>query len=145
MRDTQFFFRANSYPRLLAPASSTLLPRTLPHPLKLSMTPLPHTPRVSLKLSMKTEVLPDIDKFKRAVALIFFVDVKFNKVGRSVKVIINEVINPKVIIQPKSMIGFISLKIKDKKAITVVRTVYKIGQNILLVVKVKISKLVFDG
>ena len=47
----------------------------------------------------------------------------------------NEVIKPKVIIQPKSIIGFISLKTKERKAITVVKTVYKIGQNILLVVK----------
>ena len=54
---------------------------------------------------------------------IFFVGVKFNKVGRRVKVIINDVINPRVIIQPKSIIGFISLKIRDKNAITVVRTV----------------------
>jgi len=32
-----------------------------------------------------------------------------------VKVIKNEVINPKVIIHPKSIIGLISLNIKDKK------------------------------
>ena len=38
-------------------------------------------------------------------------------------VIINDVIRPKVIIQPKSIIGFISLKIKDKNAKIVVRTV----------------------
>ena len=35
----------------------------------------------------------------------------------------NEVINPKVIIQPKSIIGFIPLKTKDKKAHIVVKTV----------------------
>ena len=49
--------------------------------------------------------------------------VKFNKVGSRVKVIINDVINQKVIIQPKSIIGLISLKIKERKAIIVVKTV----------------------
>ena len=43
---------------------------------------------------------------------------KLSKVGRRVKVIINEIISPNVIIQPKSIIGLISLKIKDKNAIT---------------------------
>tara|TARA_B100001094_G_C17426958_1_gene437293 strand:+ start:286 stop:492 length:207 start_codon:yes stop_codon:yes gene_type:complete len=62
-----------------------------------------------------------------------------------VKVIMNDVIKPKVIIHPKSIIGFISLKIKDKNANTVVKTVYKIGQNILLVVKEIISKLFLAG
>ena len=61
------------------------------------------------------------------------------------KVIINDVIKPKVIIHPKSIMGLISLKIRDKKAKIVVKTVYKIGQNILLVVKDMISKLFFDG
>ena len=65
--------------------------------------------------------------------------------SRRVKVIIKDVINPKVIIQPKSIIGFIPLKIKDKKANIVVKTVYKIGQNILLVVRDMISKLFFAG
>ena len=37
--------------------------------------------------------------------------------------IINEVISPKVIIHPKSIIGFISLKISDKNAQMVVSTV----------------------
>ena len=35
----------------------------------------------------------------------------------------NETINPKVIIQPKSMIGLIPLNTKDKNAHIVVRTV----------------------
>ena len=43
--------------------------------------------------------------------------------GNKVKEIINEVVNPKVIIHPKSIIGFISLKTNDKKANTVVKTV----------------------
>jgi len=48
---------------------------------------------------------------------------KFKREGSKVKVIIKEVIKPKVIIQPKSIIGLISLKINDRKAITVVKTV----------------------
>ena len=43
-----------------------------------------------------------------------------------------ETTNPKVIIQPKSIIGFIPLKIKDKKAQIVVKTVYRIGNIIFL-------------
>ena len=50
-------------------------------------------------------------------------DIKIKSVGSKVKVIINDVINPKVIIQPKSIIGLIPLKTKDKKAHMVVRTV----------------------
>ena len=48
---------------------------------------------------------------------IFSFGTKLIRVGSNVNVIRNEVINPKVIIHPKSIIGFISLKIKDKKAI----------------------------
>ncbi len=66
---------------------------------------------------------------------------KINKGDKRVKVIINDVIKPKVIIQPKSMIGFISLKIKERNAIIVVKTVYNIGQNILFVVKFINSKI----
>ena len=47
-------------------------------------------------------------------------------------VTINEITNPKVIIQPKSIIGFIPLKTKDRNAHIVVRTVYKIGSIIFL-------------
>ena len=65
--------------------------------------------------------------------------------GRRVKVITKDVINPKVIIHPKSIIGFISLKIRDRKAITVVNTVYKIGQNIFSVVNLIRSKIFFSG
>ena len=53
----------------------------------------------------------------------FFVGAKFKRVGSKVKVIMNDVIKPKVIIHPKSIIGLIPLKIKDKKANTVVSTV----------------------
>ena len=61
-----------------------------------------------------------------------------SKVGNNVKVVNNDVINPKVIIQPKSITGFIPLNIKDKKAHIVVKAVYIIGKNILLVVNSKI-------
>ena len=50
--------------------------------------------------------------------------------GNNKKVTKNEIINPKVIIHPKSIMGLISLKIKDRNAIIVDKTVYKIGQNI---------------
>ena len=75
----------------------------------------------------------------------FLVGAKFKRVGRRVKVTINDVIKPNVIIHPKSIIGFIPLKIKDKKANIVVKTVYIIGQNILFVVREIISKLFFVG
>ena len=61
--------------------------------------------------------------------------IKLINVGNRLKVIRNEIIRPKVIINPKSIIGFISLNTRDKKANIVVKAVYKIGQNILLVVK----------
>ena len=57
----------------------------------------------------------------------------FNNDGSSRKVIKRETINPSVIIQPKSIIGFISLKIKERKAHIVVNTgVYVIGNIIRL-------------
>ena len=43
--------------------------------------------------------------------------------GNNKNVTNKETIKPKVIIQPKSIIGFIPLKIKDKKAQIVVNTV----------------------
>ena len=48
------------------------------------------------------------------------------------KVTKNETIKPKVIIHPKSIIGLIPLKIRDKNAHIVVSTVYKIGSTIFL-------------
>ena len=48
---------------------------------------------------------------------------KFNNVGNKVKVTQKDVIKPKVIIHPKSITGLISLKINDKNAHMVVRTV----------------------
>ena len=64
---------------------------------------------------------------------------RFNNVGRSVNVTINEVSNPNDIIRPKSMIGFMSLNTKDKNAHIVVRTVYIIGHTIFSVVNKIIS------
>ena len=51
------------------------------------------------------------------------VDKRFNSVGNNVNVIKKDVIKPNVIIHPKSIIGFISLKISDRKAQIVVKTV----------------------
>jgi len=45
------------------------------------------------------------------------------KVGNKIKVTNIETIKPRLIIHPKSIIGFIPLKIKDKKAQIVVNTV----------------------
>ena len=64
---------------------------------------------------------------------------------KNTKVIIKDVIRPSVIIHPKSMIGFISLNMRDKKAQIVVKAVYIIGQNILFVVIEIISKLLNSG
>ena len=51
------------------------------------------------------------------------VDKRFNSDGNNVNVIKKDVIKPNVIIHPKSIIGFISLKISDRKAQIVVKTV----------------------
>ena len=48
---------------------------------------------------------------------------KFKVAGNNVNVTVKEVIRPSVIIHPKSMMGLISLKIRDKKAQIVVKTV----------------------
>ena len=77
--------------------------------------------------------------YKTAKYLGDFDSIGKKRVGKRVKVIKNEVIKPNVIIHPKSIIGLISLNIKERKAHTVVKTVYSIGQNILPVVKDKIS------
>ena len=57
--------------------------------------------------------------FQNVFVILYFslflipVGAKFKRVGSKVKVIINDVIKPNVIIQPKSIIGFMPLKIKD--------------------------------
>ena len=69
----------------------------------------------------KAEVIKD---FSVSFTFISLSDEKiFNKEGSNKNVTSNEIINPKVIIQPKSIIGFIPLNTKDKKAQIVVKTV----------------------
>ena len=53
-----------------------------------------------------------------------------NKDGKSTNVTKKDTIKPSVIIQPKSIIGFILLKIKDRNAQIVVNAVYNIGRTI---------------
>ena len=72
--------------------------------------------------NFKTLKDEDVDR-ERGFNEIFSLGTKFIRDGSSVKVIIKDVIKPSVIIQPKSMIGFIPLKIKDKNAMIVVKTV----------------------
>ena len=65
------------------------------------------------------EIFPKKDVILRlSFFLISYIisEIKLKRVGSKVKVIMKEVINPKVIIHPKSIIGLISLKIKDKKS-----------------------------
>ena len=65
-----------------------------------------------------------INDFSVSFTLISFSDEKiFNNDGKRRKVTDKETINPKVIIQPKSIIGLIPLKINDKNAQMVVKTV----------------------
>ena len=62
-------------------------------------------------------------EFFSSLIFIFILETKFKRVGSNVNVMIKDVINPRVIIHPKSIIGLMPLKTKDKKAHTVVRTV----------------------
>ena len=115
-------------------------------PITLNIITIPLTKKIEFLLLR--EIKPSkfvILDFCSFLTEILFVGAKFKRVGSRVNVMKNDVIKPKVIIHPKSIIGLISLKIKDKKAKIVVKTVYKIGQNILLVVKEMISRLFFDG
>ena len=73
---------------------------------------------------------------------IFFSVKIFIKLGRRVKVVITEVTSPIVIIHPKSITGLIPLNISDRKAQIVVKPVYNMGRNILLVA---ISVILFFG
>ena len=76
------------------------------------------------------EVTKDFSVF---LTFISFSDEKMpNKDGRRRKVTNKETIRPKVIIHPKSIIGFIPLKINDKNAQIVVKPVYRIGSIIFL-------------
>ena len=63
-----------------------------------------------------------IDLFVSFISILSL-DKKFKIVGNNVKVTVKDVIKPKGIIHPKSITGLISLKINDKNAHIVVRTV----------------------
>ena len=67
------------------------------------------------------EVIKDFSVSFRPTS--FSLEKKFIKDGNNKNVTKNETSNPKVIIQPKSIIGLIPLKTKDKNAHIVVRTV----------------------
>ena len=93
--------------------------------MKLAITIAKVVPKSKVPFFFATEPSPFvIIDFSELLILISLSDEKkFNKHGRSRKVTTNEIINPKVIIQPKSIIGLMPLKIKDKKAQIVVKTV----------------------
>ena len=69
---------------------------------------------------LKKDVILDFFSFWY---IVFSVEKIFKIDGSQVKVIIKEIKRPRVIIQPKSIIGFIPLNISDKKAHIVVNTV----------------------
>ena len=77
-------------------------------------------PDLIIEIFPKKEVI-----FELLSSLIFILllDMKLKRVGSRLNVTMKDVIKPKVIIQPKSIIGLIPLKIKDRKAHTVVNTV----------------------
>ena len=82
-------------------------------------------PNISILLFLVKELNEDVIK-DFSVSLIpisLFEENKLNKEGSNKNVTNNETINPKVIIHPKSIMGFIPLKTKDKKAHMVVKTV----------------------
>ena len=81
---------------------------------------------VNIIFLLLIEIFPKKDVIFESLSSLMFIllfETKPNSVGNRVKVIINDVINPKVIIQPKSIMGLMPLNIKDKKAQTVVNTV----------------------
>ena len=93
-------------------------------------------PKILIKniniLTIKIKFLLLIDNFPKKFvkteflfSLIFTLtsETKLIKAGNKLKVTMNETIKPRVIIQPKSIIGLISLKINERNAQIVVRTV----------------------
>src|SRR6056300_704920 len=87
---------------------------------------------ITIAVVIKTKFLLFCETFEKKEVIFepssFFTDIfllgaKFKRVGNKVKVITNEVINPNVIKQPKSIIGLIPLNIRDKKSNIVVSTV----------------------
>ena len=99
----------------------------------LKIMTIPVTPKIIFllfnEIKLKKAVIFESCSFFKEI---FLDGAKFKSVGSKVKVIIKDVIKPKVIIQPKSIIGLIPLKIKDKKAKIVVKTVYKMAMHSLI-------------
>ena len=89
------------------------------------MTTSKADPKIRILLFLAKEPKAEVMKdFSVSLTSISSLDEnKFNKEGNNKNVTSNETINPKVIIHPKSIIGFIPLNTKDKKAHIVVKTV----------------------
>ena len=103
---------------------------------------------MNTEMLLLIETLPKKEVIFESLSSLSFMsllDMRLKSVGSKVNVIINDVISPKVIIQPKSIMGLMPLKTKDKKAHMVVRTVQKIGQNIFPVVIEITLKLAMSG
>ena len=93
-------------------------------PITLKIITIPVTEKIKFFLLIESNARKVVNlDFCSFLSEILSEGAKLKKVGSKVKVIINQVIRPKVIIHPKSIIGLISLKIKDKNAKIVVNTV----------------------
>ena len=81
--------------------------------------------------------------FKAALLVLWLVLIENIRMhnGRIVKEHINEIIREINIMKPKSIIGFISVIIKDPKATIVVSVVYTQGQNMFFNVTDKLFSL----
>ena len=81
----------------------------------------------NIKILLFLVKVPNVDVIMDFSVSLTFVSLShekiFNKEGSNKNVTNIEIINPNVIIQPKSIIGFIPLNTKDKKAHIVVKTV----------------------
>ena len=91
-------------------------------PITLAMIITKVEPKIKKLLLFATDAKNDvIIDFSVSLILSSFSEEKIlNKEGKRVNVTNNETISPRVIIQPKSIIGFMPLKINDKKAQMVV-------------------------
>ena len=83
-----------------------------------------------MKRLLRDDVIKDLSVFLRPIS--FSEDKMLIKEGSNKKVTNKETNKPKVIIHPKSIMGLIPLKTKDKNAQIVVNTVYRIGSIIFL-------------
>ena len=74
-------------------------------------------PKIKILLFLVKEPNAEVIKdFSVSLTFYFIIDEnRFNKEGNNKNVTNKETINPKVIIQPKSIIGFIPLNTKEKK------------------------------